>query len=105
MKVRYSPQARNDLHDIFHYLNQRSPAGAANVMRAIYASIEFLVENPMASQETDLPTIRVKIVRRYKFKIFYKLDRDMIDLIHIRHAARAPLRNSDLTGHGRNQKS
>jgi len=49
MKIRYSPQARSDLHDIFHYLNQRSPSGAENVMRAIYAGIEFLAENPMAS--------------------------------------------------------
>jgi hypothetical protein len=45
MKVHYSPQARNDLHDIFHYLNQRSPSAAGNVMRAIYAGIE----NRMAS--------------------------------------------------------
>jgi toxin ParE1/3/4 len=52
MKVRYSPQARNDLQDIFQYLHDRSPSGAANVMRAIYAGIEFLPENPMASQET-----------------------------------------------------
>jgi plasmid stabilization system protein ParE len=70
MKVRYSPQARSDLHDIFHYLNQQSPSGAENVMRAIYAGIEFLAENPMASQETGVPEIRVKIVRRYNFKIF-----------------------------------
>jgi hypothetical protein len=37
MKVRYSPQARDDLQDIFHYLDERSPSGAENVMRAIYA--------------------------------------------------------------------
>jgi plasmid stabilization system protein ParE len=64
MKIRYSPRARNDLTDIFHYLNERSPSGAENVMRAIYASIEFLAENPRASQETGLSEIRVKIVRR-----------------------------------------
>jgi plasmid stabilization system protein ParE len=39
MKVRYSPQVRNDLQDIFQYLHDRSPSGAANVMRAIYAGI------------------------------------------------------------------
>jgi toxin ParE1/3/4 len=90
MKIRYSPQARNDLHDIFHYLEERSPSGAENVMRAIYASIEFPAENPMASQETGLPEVHVKIVRRYNFKIFYRLDRDTIDLSRIRHAARRP---------------
>jgi plasmid stabilization system protein ParE len=44
MKVRYSPQAGNDLRDIFQYLHDRSPSGAENVMRAIYAGIEFLAE-------------------------------------------------------------
>jgi len=92
MKVRYSPQARDDLLDIFNYLNERSPHGAANVMRAIYAGIQFLAENPAASQETNHRNVRVKIVRRYNFRIFYWLDRDSIDLIHIRHTSRRPFR-------------
>jgi len=70
MKIRYSPQARDDLRDIFFYLDERSPVGAENVMRAIYAGIQFLAKNPMASQETSLAEIRVKILRRYNFKIF-----------------------------------
>jgi len=45
MKIRYSPQARDDLRDIFVYLNDRCPAGAVNVMRAIHAGIQFLAEN------------------------------------------------------------
>ena len=48
MKIRYSPQARNDVQDIFHYLNDRSPSGAENVMRAIYAGIAFLKPNRVA---------------------------------------------------------
>jgi plasmid stabilization system protein ParE len=84
VKVRYSPQAGNDPQDNFQYRHDRSPSGVENVMRAIYAGIEFLAENSMASQETGLPEIRVKIVRRYR------VDRDTIDLIHIRHAARRP---------------
>jgi toxin ParE1/3/4 len=91
MRIRYSPQARSDLQEIFHYLNERSASGAENVMRAVYAGIQFLAENPHASQETDLDEIRVKVVRRYSYKIFYRLDQDTIDLIHIRHSARAPL--------------
>ncbi len=90
MKIRYSPQARNDLQDIFNYLSDRSPAGAENVMRAIYAGIQFLAENPMASRETSLTEVRVKVVRRYNFKIFYRIDGNAVELIHIRHAARQP---------------
>jgi len=90
MKIRYSPQAREDLRDIVSYLDERSPVGAENVMRAIYAGIQFLAENPMASQETSLAEIRVKIARRYNFKIFYRIDGNTVELIHIRHAARRP---------------
>jgi hypothetical protein len=54
MRIRYSPQARDDLHDIFHYLAERSPSGAENVMRAINASIAFLAENPLACGATTI---------------------------------------------------
>jgi plasmid stabilization system protein ParE len=59
-------------------------------MRAIYAGVQFLAEHPMASQETSLAEIRVKILRRYNFKIFYRIDGDTIELVHVRHAARRP---------------
>jgi plasmid stabilization system protein ParE len=90
MTVRYSPRARNDLNDIFRYLDQRSPTGARNVMRAIYASVQFLAEQPLASQETDKRGIRVKVIQRYSFKIFYTVSNDAIEVIHIRHTARQP---------------
>jgi toxin ParE1/3/4 len=89
MTVRYSRRAQNDLSDIFQYLDERSPSGAHNVMRAIYASIAFLVEQPQASQETSHPSVRVKIVGRYRFKIFYRISDDqIIEIIHVRHTAR-----------------
>ena len=90
MIVRYSPQARDDLDKIFQYLHERSPSGADNVMRAIYAAIQFLAERPLASQATERPGIRVKIVRRYRFKIFYALSEQAVDIIHVRHSARRP---------------
>ena len=42
MKVRYSPRATRDLASIREYLSRLSPKGAANVMAAIFASIEFI---------------------------------------------------------------
>jgi plasmid stabilization system protein ParE len=91
MILRYSPRAQSDLNTIFEYLDQRSPSGARNVMRAIYASIQFLAEYPDASQATNGPNVRVKIVTRYSFKIFYRVDGDtIIEIIHVRHAARRP---------------
>jgi plasmid stabilization system protein ParE len=39
MKVRYRRLALIDLTEIYLYLSKRSPAGAHNVLEAIYAAI------------------------------------------------------------------
>jgi len=38
MKVRYRARALADIEDIFRFLNERSPTGAHNVLRAIRKS-------------------------------------------------------------------
>ncbi len=88
MRVRYRERARRDLGEIHHYLDARSPSGARNVLRAIYAGVQFIAENPDAAERTDDPSVRVKIVLRYRYKIFYSIAGDIIDVLHIRHAAR-----------------
>jgi plasmid stabilization system protein ParE len=92
MKVRYRPRARADLDAIHNYLNERNPHGAANVMRAIFAGVQFIAENPHATPRTDDPTVRVMIVRRYRYKIFYGVAGDAVEILHIRHGARRPWR-------------
>ena len=49
MRIRYSPRATRDLDAIHEYLAKRSPRGAANVMAAIFTSIEFIRRNPEAA--------------------------------------------------------
>jgi plasmid stabilization system protein ParE len=89
MKVRYRIQARADLEEIFRYLDRRSPTGARNVLQAIHAAIDNIAEFPNAAQRTSDPEIRVKIVGRYRYRIFYAIvDADYVEIIHVRHAAR-----------------
>jgi toxin ParE1/3/4 len=59
-------------------------------MRAIYASVQFLADQPLASQETDRRGVRVKVVQRYSFKIFYSVSNNAIEILHVRHTARRP---------------
>jgi plasmid stabilization system protein ParE len=58
MKVRYSPRASYDLDSIYEFLDQHSPAGAARVMAAIYAAVEFIRRNPHASEMTSFRGVR-----------------------------------------------
>jgi toxin ParE1/3/4 len=86
MRVRYTPQARRDIGRIYAYLNKRSPSGALNVS----AAIQFIVERPKASERTDDPKVRVKVVRRYRYKIFYRITEDTVEILHVRHTSRRP---------------
>jgi plasmid stabilization system protein ParE len=90
MRLRYRAQALGDIDAIQRYLDERSPSGAHSVLRAIYASIQLIAEHPLSYQRTDDPDIRVHVVRRYRYKIFYSVVGDAIEVIHVRHTSRRP---------------
>jgi plasmid stabilization system protein ParE len=90
MRVRYREQALADLEDIFRYLDQRSPIGARKVVDAIHAAIMSAADHPLSARRTSDPTVRVKIVGRYDYKIFYSVGAAEIEILHVRHSARRP---------------
>lgn len=91
MKVRYRARALADIDGIFQYLNERSPTGARNVLRALAEAIDDVGGHPLASPVTSDPDIRVKILGRYRYKIFYSVvANEFVEIIHVRHAARRP---------------
>jgi toxin ParE1/3/4 len=73
MRLQYRAQALADIDAIHRYVEERSSSGARNLLRAIYASIQLIVEHPLAYQRTDDPDIRVHVVQRYRYKIFYSV--------------------------------
>ena len=90
MKLQYRAQALADIDAIHRYLEERSPSGARSVLRAIYASIQLIAETSLSYQRTDDPDIRAHVVRRYRYKIFYKVADDAVEIIHVRHTSRRP---------------
>ena len=83
MKVRFRERALADLEEISTYLSERSPIGAINVLAAIHAAISDVTLNPRSSRQTSDPEVRVKIVRRYLYKIFYAVGDDGIEILHV----------------------
>ena len=91
MTVRYRVRALRDIDAIYKYLHEQSPRGASNVLQAIHAAINLIAKQPYGSPRVEAQGIRVKVVRRYPYKIFYRLaDEDQIIVLHIRHASRRP---------------
>jgi plasmid stabilization system protein ParE len=90
MKVHYREAALADLAHISSYLEKRSPSGALNVLRAIHSAIDVIAEAPLAARQSSDPAIRMKVVERYGYKIFYSSGADTVEILHIRHGARRP---------------
>ena len=91
MKIRYRARALSDLEDIYLYLDQRSPTGARKVLATIHQAIALIAAQPDSAQRTSDSEIRVKVLGRYRYKIFYTVrGSDELEIFHIRHSARRP---------------
>jgi plasmid stabilization system protein ParE len=92
MKVVYSPRAIRDLNRIAGYY---TAVAERHVAAAVGARIEHVINrlavNPFSAQRlTKRPGVRVALVLRYPYKIFYRVSGDTIEILHIRHTARRP---------------
>jgi len=93
MKVRYTNRAFRDREEILTYLKARSPAGASNVLERFEAATTLLAEQPAAGVPTDVADVRVLFVGRYPYKFFYRVRIDAVEILHIRHTARSPIKS------------
>jgi plasmid stabilization system protein ParE len=63
----------------------------SKVLQAIRASIRAIADRPYASQRTTDPDVRVKVVRPFRYKIFYSvMDNNTVEIMHVRHTSRGP---------------
>jgi plasmid stabilization system protein ParE len=90
MIVRFTRRAESDLAAVVDYLLAMSPRGAQSVAASLRESINVIAEHPQGGRRTTRPAIFVKIVPRYPYKVFYRVRGDVVEIVHIRHAARRP---------------
>jgi toxin ParE1/3/4 len=88
MRVRYTEPASFELEQSISYFIEHAPASAAAFADSIDAAVSHLLDNPYSAQETDMPGIRRAYLRRFRYNIFYAVERDELVILHIRHAAR-----------------
>ena len=60
MNIHVSDQAREDLVEVWSYINDRSPAAADRTVEALVASYRSLLDNPLKGRSRDdlLPGVR-----------------------------------------------
>jgi plasmid stabilization system protein ParE len=93
MRVRYSPRAFADRDAIFAYIEKRSAQGARAVKHAIVGAIRLLASHPRMAPLTDEPRVHELNVPRRPYKVYYRIERDEVWIVHIRDARRRPWRD------------
>jgi plasmid stabilization system protein ParE len=91
MKVEYSKRAATDLRKV----SADSLAFGERVTSAVEVRIREIVEQIRKHPESrpgvaQRPGVRVALLVRYPYKIFYRVLDDRVRIVHIRHTARRP---------------
>jgi plasmid stabilization system protein ParE len=91
-KYRVTPQALDDLFEIWTYIAQENSAAAYLIEDATYLACEFLAQNPLAGHtRKDLTPLPVRFwpVQGYPIRlIVYDPQRKPLEVIRILHGAR-----------------
>jgi toxin ParE1/3/4 len=92
MRVRYAPRAIRDLAEIAsYYRNHADENVAAAVGRRLEHVVGIIAQRPeLMPRLNQRSNVRVALVLRYPYKIFYRLRGDVVEILHIRHTARRP---------------
>jgi plasmid stabilization system protein ParE len=90
MKVRYTATASREFDRAVEYLLQHAPHVAPAFADSIERAIADLIDNPLSAQETELTGVRRKYIRRFRYALFYSIDRgtDELLILNVRHVAR-----------------
>jgi addiction module RelE/StbE family toxin len=93
MKVRYTPQAQNDLDAIYTYLDERNPEAADTVKELIEHRIRALERFPLMAPVTDEVGVCELSIVEYSYKVYYELKGDEeVWILHVRDTRRRPWR-------------
>ena len=96
MRIRYTLRAFADREAIFDYIEQHSPQGALNVMRAIENSIARLEHFPYSAPATDEPDLWIDRARATVKGVLPDSEGRGVDRSHSPHVAPAVERDRRL---------
>ena len=89
MKVVYSQRALAQLIGTYEYLFTRNLDAARDVGASIRATIARLVYMPMLGKLTDEPGVHVLIEPEYLYRVFYRVDEEVVTVIRILHGSQS----------------
>jgi toxin ParE1/3/4 len=92
MNVEYSKRAISDLRQIAaYYTNSDNVAVGEKIASAVRDLVSRIAEAPQWGRPVlQRPGVRVVLLVRYRYKVFYRVTGTAVRIIHIRHMSRRP---------------
>jgi len=87
MRVTWSTAAHRDIHRLAEYLSERSPSGAARMVRAIYARTDRMGREPLLGRIGRQEGARERVVPGTPYVIVCRLREDSLQIVRILHGA------------------
>ena len=87
MKIRWSPEAADDLERIFRRIHQDSPAAARHVARTIYERVAMLKEFPMRGRIGRIEGSRELVLTPLPYIAVYRVSQQAIEIARLYHGA------------------
>ncbi len=88
MRVVWSPQAQQDLREIYLYVVEENPQAARLLQERIKACVALLIENPHLGRSGRVPGTRELIVPRTFYLLPYRIVRKRLEILRVYHTAR-----------------
>jgi plasmid stabilization system protein ParE len=93
MKPVYSRRALADLDQMLAWYSANAgPAMAVAIEQRLDDVVDRICNAPeSAPRLSQRSQVRVVAVIRYPFRIFYRIRKDTVDILHVRHTSRRPV--------------
>jgi len=89
MRVVYTDEALANLAEILQYVSAHYPASYAQFEKRLRIVEARIGAWPESAQKVDKrPGVRVVPLIRYPYRIFYQIERGVVEILYIHHAAR-----------------
>jgi addiction module RelE/StbE family toxin len=88
MKVRYTPQAKSDLTEIFSHIAEDNARAARGVIATIRQDITLLSDNPRLGRLGRVSGTRELVGSQFPYVVAYRATGDLVEILAVLHTAR-----------------
>ena len=88
MKVIWSPEARQDLRDIYLSLSPENPYAARALQKRIKQGVQLLRDNPHIGRPGRVPGTRELVIPGTSYIVPYRIREKRLELLRVYHTAR-----------------